>query len=202
MDKGLDQADNTTPFEEQVVEEGSEKIAWKHAIDEIAGTSAACGLLADVQNLVVNKCKTTNRLRRFLKRHFVSDLSIRGEPSEIVAKLLYADFTTSLGVNLVDEASVPTWNIFTQDLAVATSSVANVFVADRGWYVATTVAEHFPLIHASDVANGFKLHRCLTVLVENGYVRKGAFQEVRHRLVHRTGGCDHRFICWDKKHDH
>lgn len=40
MDTGLDQADDTTPFEERVVEEGSEEIAWKHAIDEIAGRSA------------------------------------------------------------------------------------------------------------------------------------------------------------------
>ncbi|KAJ7226525.1 hypothetical protein O6H91_Y462800 [Diphasiastrum complanatum] len=73
---------------------------------------------------------------------------------------------------------------------MATASVANVFVADQGWYVATTVVEHFPLIHASAVANGFKLHRCLTVLVENGYVRKGAFQEVTSLLMsmyYRTG---------------
>lgn len=124
-------------------------------------------------------CRASKKMARFMLQHFVSELTLNGDPCEGLAKFVWADFPSSLGVKLVDVDTVPAWNHFSEDLCIAASQLASKYTADQGWFVTCSIAEHFPAICAAATSAGFCLHLSLTLIVDKGYMRTDIHVEVR-----------------------
>lgn len=143
-----------------------------------SGPGSVCAILDDVVTMVDLKTESLRTIRNFLKSHSVSGACIRGKPRRAVAKLVFADFPTSLGVAFVQEKSTPVWNVFSEPLSVACAVVADLYVADEGWFVTLSITEHFPSIFIAATEKGFALKQCLNVVVENGYIGPAPFKKV------------------------
>ncbi|KAJ7566880.1 hypothetical protein O6H91_02G122900 [Diphasiastrum complanatum] len=114
-----------------------------------------------------------------MRSHFVPELTLNGDPHDCVAKLVWADFPTSLGVKLVDEHSVPAWDHFSEDLTITTSHLAMRYTANQGWYVTCSAAKHFPVVYAIATSTGFGLHMNLNLMIDKGYLRTDCHVEVK-----------------------
>lgn len=156
-----------------------------------------CAVRADIRKIArKTNSKPSKKLKRFCMRNLNPSLTIDQAPTDDAAMLIWADFPTSLCVkHYGDSKTIPTWNIFSADLAAAAFEIASTYVADQGWFACTSLPEHFPVIDSFAGASGFSLHRCLNILCEEGYVRHNPREEVN---IHLAQGCLVNYLatCW------
>lgn len=102
----------------------------------------------------------------------LSGLTLKGKATTAVARLVWADFPTSLGVQgLEDEESIPEWNSFGESLVGAVARIADAFVADQGWFVSLSLTDHLLVIDKWLTDAGFKYDGCMHVFCNSGYLR-------------------------------
>ena len=99
-----------------------------------------------------------------------ASLSHTNAPSNIVARLVWADFPTGLQVAGVDEDECPDWNKVSSTLIHATLQFASFFMADEGWFVCLSLMDQLPKIHKIGRKAGLLMHRVLSLHVESSYI--------------------------------
>ena len=99
-----------------------------------------------------------------------ASLSHTNAPSNIVARLVWADFPIGLQVAGVDEDECPDWNKVSSTLIHATLQFASFFMADEGWFVCLNLMDQLPKIHKIGRKDGLLLHRVLSLYVESSYI--------------------------------
>ncbi|KAJ7557699.1 hypothetical protein O6H91_04G005900 [Diphasiastrum complanatum] len=158
-----------------------------------------CVVRADIRKIArKTNSKPSKKLKRFCMRNLNPNLTIDQAPADATTMLIWAYFPTSLCVkHYGDSKTIPTWNIFSADLAAAAFEIASTYVADQGWFACTSLLEHFPIIDSFAKASGFSLHRCLNILCKEGHVRHDPREEVNRHLAQ---GCLVNYLatCWTK----
>ncbi|KAJ7527797.1 hypothetical protein O6H91_16G071400 [Diphasiastrum complanatum] len=172
------------PHEEQVMDiesplaHASVQEAPNYIADLPSGPRSMCAVLGDVVTMAEKKTKSMRKIKKNLSAHCVVRSCIRGVPCEAVAKLVFADFPTSLGVAFIQEKSTPEWNVFSQSLPTACATIADLYVVNEGWYVTLSITGYFPWIFIPAAEKGFTQHQCLNVVVENGYIGHAPFNKI------------------------
>ncbi|MCO5552304.1 hypothetical protein L7F22_005815 [Adiantum nelumboides] len=130
---------------------------------------------------------------------YEKEYHLKGEASKyVVAALIFADFPTSMLVfgiqdNYVTddvEGDILAWNQFSTRLVRGVMDIVDVHLADEGFLVTLSLAQHLGKIERHARIFGLHLHRSWTLMCDGGYLHR----DTREQVLDLTIGLFYRKI--------
>ncbi|MCO5587870.1 hypothetical protein L7F22_041822 [Adiantum nelumboides] len=129
---------------------------------------------------------------------YEKEYHLKGEASEYVARLIFANFPTSMLVFGVQdsyaadyvEGDIPVWNQFSTCLVRGVMDIADMHLANEGFLVTLSLVQHLGRIESHTRIFGLHLHRSWTLMCDGGDLHR----DTREQVLDLTIGLFYRKI--------